>query len=111
MHAVLCRAWGNRPKGRDWYDLVWYIGKGVNLDLEHLQARLNQSCSFLDKENINIPRNLSHNDLINLLEKRLINLDVNKAKSDVLPFIKDYRELDLWSTDFFLQVIKQIKSK
>lgn len=22
IHAVLCRAWGNRPKGRDWYDLV-----------------------------------------------------------------------------------------
>ena len=26
MHAVLCRRWKNRVKGRDWYDLVWYAG-------------------------------------------------------------------------------------
>ena len=24
MHAILCRGWKNRVKGRDWYDLVWY---------------------------------------------------------------------------------------
>ena len=39
IHAILCRAWGNRPKGRDWYDLVWYVANGVKLDLTHLQAR------------------------------------------------------------------------
>ena len=24
MHALLCRRWRNRVKGRDWYDFVWY---------------------------------------------------------------------------------------
>ena len=24
MHAVLCREWKSRVKGRDWYDLVWF---------------------------------------------------------------------------------------
>ncbi len=52
MHAVLCRAWGNRPKGRDWYDLVWYLANDVKLDLNHLQARLEQSCKFLEAEQI-----------------------------------------------------------
>ena len=36
MHALLFRKWVNRVKGRDWYDLEWYIKKnGVELNLEH----------------------------------------------------------------------------
>src|SRR4030067_2818127 len=26
MHAILCRQWKSRVKGRDWYDFVWYAG-------------------------------------------------------------------------------------
>ena len=40
MHALLCRNWANRPKGRDWYDFVWYITQGHSLDLDHLNAHL-----------------------------------------------------------------------
>ena len=29
MHAVLCRTWGTRVKGRDWYDLTWYAGQDI----------------------------------------------------------------------------------
>jgi len=25
MHAMLCRRWKKRVKGRDWYDFVWYV--------------------------------------------------------------------------------------
>jgi hypothetical protein len=31
MHALLFRKWKTRVKGRDWYDLEWYIKKGGNL--------------------------------------------------------------------------------
>lgn len=27
MHALFCRRWKNRVKGRDWYDLVWYCAR------------------------------------------------------------------------------------
>ena len=30
MHALLFRKWQKRVKGRDWYDLEWYIKKGVS---------------------------------------------------------------------------------
>lgn len=30
MHALLFRKWKNRVKGRDWYDLEWYIKKGFH---------------------------------------------------------------------------------
>jgi hypothetical protein len=26
-HALLCRAWQKRIKGRDWYDYYWYIAQ------------------------------------------------------------------------------------
>lgn len=109
MHAVLCRSWGNRPKGRDWYDLVWYIAKGVPLDLNHLQARLQQSCKYLEANHIVIPEKLTLNSVINLLEQRIASLNIQSAKNDVLPFIQDRRELDLWSTQFFESVIQKIK--
>ncbi len=46
IHAILCRNWSSRPKGRDWYDLVWYIANGYKVDLTHLSARLKQSCDW-----------------------------------------------------------------
>lgn len=109
MHAVLCRAWGNRPKGRDWYDLVWYLANGVKLDLTHLQARLEQSCKFLEAEQISIPAELTRENVIQLLEQRIASLDIQKAKADVLPFISDARELELWSPEFFTSVAQGIE--
>jgi len=110
MHAVLCRAWGNRPKGRDWYDLVWYIAQNVALDLVHLQARLEQSCKFLESQKVDLPNELTLATVLKLLEQRIASLDVNKAKLDVMPFIKDTRELELWSPDFFNTLVQRMKS-
>ena len=39
MHALLFRQWKQRVKGRDWYDLEWYIKKGVPLNLSHFVLR------------------------------------------------------------------------
>ena len=43
VHAVICRAWKNRIKGRDLYDYVFFLSKGIRLNVEHLKARLVQS--------------------------------------------------------------------
>ncbi len=52
MHAILCRKWKMRVKGRDWYDLVWYIRNHYSLDLSHLQERMKQSGHIPDKETL-----------------------------------------------------------
>lgn len=109
MHAILCRAWSTRPKGRDWYDLVWYIANEVELDSIHLKSRLSQSCKYLEENNIQIPSELSKETLKNLLLQRIETLDVAKAKNDVQPFIKDIREIELWSKEFFVAVIENMK--
>lgn len=111
MHAILCRAWSSRPKGRDWYDLVWYIANDVELDTKHLKARLSQSCKYLEANEINIPDELTKQNIKELLLQRIESLDVGKAKNDVQPFIKDMREIELWSKEFFMAVVENIKIK
>ncbi|MDY0123886.1 nucleotidyl transferase AbiEii/AbiGii toxin family protein [Sulfurimonas sp.] len=111
MHAILCRAWSSRPKGRDWYDMVWYIANDVELDTKHLKARLSQSCKYLEANEINIPDELTKQNIKELLLQRIESLDVGKAKNDVQPFIKDMREIELWSKEFFIAVVENIKIK
>ena len=43
IQAVLCRVWKNRIKGRDFYDYVWYLSRGVKVKLVHLQKKLGQT--------------------------------------------------------------------
>ena len=111
MHAILCRAWSSRPKGRDWYDLVWYIANDVELDSIHLKARLNQSCKYLEENNIQISSELTKQTIKELLLQRIETLDISKAKNDVQPFIKDIREIELWSKEFFVAVVENMKIK
>lgn len=111
MHAIFCRAWSTRPKGRDWYDLVWYVANNVELDVIHLKSRLSQSCKYLEENGITIPDELTQQNLKELLLQRVETLDVAKAKNDVQPFIKDIREIELWSKDFFTAIIENIKIK
>ena len=108
MHAILCRNWTNRPKGRDWYDLVWYISNGHNLDLRHLNARLQQSCAWQNKQEYNISADVTQNEVLELLSKRIDELDIAAAKRDVEGFISDRRVLDMWSKFFFHSLTKEI---
>ena len=111
MHAILCRNWTSRPKGRDWYDLVWYISYGYELDIKHLAARLHQSCSWQEQQGLTLLANIDKEYILELLRMRIDDLDVNAAKRDVEVFIADSRILDIWSREFFLNISGQIKFK
>lgn len=102
LHALLCRAWKNRIKGRDWYDFAWYVGKKITPDLRHLQERLTQSGNWpADKK-------LENNDLKELLLQRISNIDFSQAKEDVLPFIDDPMSVAVWSQDFFKEIVEKL---
>jgi predicted nucleotidyltransferase component of viral defense system len=58
LHAVLCRGRKTRPKGRDWYDMVWYVQNGYEVDLMHLATRLIQSCKALEDAEIELPKTI-----------------------------------------------------
>ncbi len=102
MHAVLCRNWKNRVKGRDWYDLVWYAANHPQLHLEHLEQRMIQSGHLKRTEKLT-PEKLS------AIEESVIErLDVNQAKREVEPFVKDPETLTVWSHDFFRDILHRI---
>lgn len=102
IHAVLCRAWKNRVKGRDLYDYVFYIARNAGVNLPHLKARL------VDSGAIEEDFDLTRDSLIGLLNGRFESIDFNAAKEDVLPYIKNKSSLDFWSKDFFTQITQNL---
>ncbi len=104
LHAVLCRKWKSRVKGRDWYDLVWYASKHYEVRLSHLESRMRQTGDYSQEEP------LSQSTLRNLLRSAVAALNVEQARNEVSPFIQDPRGLDIWSKDFFLDVIARIST-
>ena len=48
LSALLCREYGNRVKGRDYFDYLYYIGKGVSVDLPFLSSRLDRKSTRLN---------------------------------------------------------------
>ena len=103
MHALLCRRWKNRVKGRDWYDLVWYCAYHPDMHLAHLEERMRQSehwkkAAPLDTKTFN-----------ELLLNAIGSLDINQAKEEVLPFVREPAALDIWSQEFFQEIIKKVQ--
>nr|WP_297018046.1 nucleotidyl transferase AbiEii/AbiGii toxin family protein [Prevotella sp.] len=99
MHALVYRAWKNRVKGRDWYDFEWYVRHNVPLDFTHLSERALQfNHEELDKETF-----------LQKLNERLATADMNQIKADVLPFVRNPKELDIWSNDYFMELAKMIR--
>ena len=99
MHALVYRAWKNRVKGRDWYDFEWYVRNRIPLDFKHLQERIKEfnGCEKTKEE------------FMEDLKVRLETSDIKQVKADVLPFLKNPKELDIWSNDYFLQIMNLIK--
>ena len=102
VHAVLCRAWKNRIKGRDLYDYVFYLSMNTPVKLKHLEARLRQS-GFMETE---APLDIDR--LKDMLRARFATIDYDQAKQDVLPFIKNPNKLAVWSQDFFDQITEKL---
>ena len=99
MHALVYRGWKNRVKGRDWYDFEWYVRHNVPLDFAHLAERIRQ---FNNEE-------IGQAAFMAQLKDRLASTNINQVKNDVLPFVRNPKELDIWSNDYFVQLAVMMK--
>ena len=99
MHALVYRGWKNRVKGRDWYDFEWYVRHIVPLDFAHLAERVRQ---FNNAE-------IGQAEFMVQLKNRLASANIHQVKSDVLPFVRNPKELDIWSNDYFVQLADMMK--
>lgn len=104
IHAVICRSWKSRVKGRDLYDYIFYLSRKSKYNLPHLREKLIDS-GFIDKET-----KLDNNDVKRILVDRFNEIDFDAAKNDVVSFIKDTSALNIWSKDFFVNITSNLLS-
>lgn len=102
MHALIYRSWKNRVKGRDWYDFEWYVRKNVAMDFRHFCERAYQ---FGSEE----PGTLTPDRFRAILKDKIKETDIRQVKDDVMPFIKEQNKLNIWSTEYFLQLADMVK--
>lgn len=104
LHALLFRGWKNRVKGRDFYDFVWFVGRHVPVNLPHLEARIRQSGNHAIAK-------LDLETLQTLLCERFETVDLAAAADEVRPFLRDTRELSLWSETFFKELACRLTAR
>jgi len=102
MHALLFRKWKNRVKGRDWYDMEWYIQKGILLDINHFLTRAKDTKDWQED-------NISKEQIIELLDNKIESVSFSSIKEDVVRFIKNDEALDIWSPQYFKDLTSKMK--
>lgn len=102
LHALLFRKWKNRVKGRDWYDLEWYIKKGVPLDVKHFLSRAVEANDWQDKT-------ITNKQIIELLDNKIETVSFKNIREDVDRFVKNSEDLKIWSPQYFKDLIRKMK--
>jgi predicted nucleotidyltransferase component of viral defense system len=102
LHALLFRKWKNRVKGRDWYDLEWYIKKGIPIDVEHFLSRAKETGDWKDET-------INEKQIKGLIHDKINSVSFKNIREDVIRFIKDDSVLDIWSENYFIDLIEKIK--
>lgn len=103
IHAILCREYKNRIKGRDYYDYLFYCAKGAKINLEYLENKLKNSNKISNDIKLDLPL------LKKMLQERFTSVDYNLARKDVSSFITDQESLSLWSKELFLSTLDYLK--
>ncbi|MEY3844750.1 MAG: hypothetical protein RL293_1172 [Bacteroidota bacterium] len=102
LHALLYRKWNNRVKGRDWYDLEWYIKKGIPLDAAHFLLRAQDTTDW----NAEI---ITNEQILELINHKIESVSFTNIKEDVIRFIKDEKVLSIWSAKYFKDLVEKMK--
>lgn len=102
MHALLFRKWGKRVKGRDWYDLEWYIKKGVPLDLHHFLLRAQDTGDWTTPA-------ITQHQLTELLKARIDAVSFDNIRADIVRFIPDESVPDIWNAQYFKDLTDKLK--
>jgi predicted nucleotidyltransferase component of viral defense system len=105
LHAALCRKRVYNVKGRDWYDFLWYVGRGVSPNITHLEMRMRQSEHYTSQEPLTLPL------LKSLLTEKLNEMDLEALKTDIAPFITNPSDLDGWNRDLFQAAIARLAER
>jgi len=96
LHAFLFRKYS---KGRDYYDLLWYLSKKIVPNWRHLI-----NSAFQTEK-----RKLKENELFNMLVKKFTETNYNQIRREVLPFLQNPSEVKDLSLENFLASLKYLR--
>lgn len=102
IHAIICRNYQNRVKGRDFYDYLFYISKGTKVNLKYLENKLKYTGIISHEDHLSLEK------VKELLKNKFLATDYNLAKEDVSHFISDVRTLNAWSSNLFISTLDEL---
>lgn len=103
IHAILCREYKHHVKGRDYYDYLFYIGKGSNFNLKCLENKLKNTGGKIDHSEA-----LTLEKVKELLKEKFESTDYESAKEDVVNFISDKDSLKIWKKELFISTLSNL---
>lgn len=103
--AVIARQWGNRIKGRDLYDYLWYLDNGIGINMEYMKSNL------VRQEIIGIDDEFNLDVLRRILCDRFDKIDYGSAMADVWEFVVDEVPPENWNADLFKATLDRLKEE
>lgn len=104
IHAIICREYKHHVKGRDYYDYLFYIGKGSKFNMQYLENKLKNTGKITDNESLTLEK------VKELLKERFLTINYESAEEDVSNFISDKESLNLWKKELFLSTLDELKA-
>ena len=102
---ILCREYGARVNGRDYYDYLFFIGKVSKFNLPYLENKLENTGGILrDDETLTLAKAKE------LLKARFQTIDYESVKKDVSPFIENEESLSIWKEELFLSTLDHLQA-
>jgi len=102
LHAILCRSYRNTVKGRDYYDLLFYISKRIKPNMPYLRNKLLETGKIKSNDKFDIPI------LKTMLKDKIESVNFEEVKKDAMRFVFNNEDLSFYSKDLFLQMVDKI---
>ncbi len=104
IHAIICRNYKNHVKGSDYYDYLFYIGKGSSFNLNYLENKLKHSGLIAQNEKLTLEMTKG------MLRAIFDAVNYESAKEDVSNFINDKFGLSLWKKELFISTLDELSA-
>jgi len=102
LHAILCRNYKNTIKGRDYYDFLFYVKKGIKPNINYLKEKLIESKRINKDDIFNI------DVLKEMLINRFKNIDFEYVKNDAKRFVFSNEDLSYFCSELFIQMAQKL---
>lgn len=102
IHAILCRNYKNNVKGRDFYDFIFFINKGVKPNMVYLKDKLIASKVIKEDDDFSMVV------LKKLLLNRFNQVDFSKIEQDAKNFTIHSEDLSLYCKELFIDCLSRL---